>query len=86
MIMHSKPGSSIRYSHGCIRIQRELTPEELKAILRKWSPEMAVLVKTPANAKLLAAAAPFTASMELKNAKPTYYICTDGACALPVNL
>ena len=61
-------------------------PEELKAILRKWSPEMAVLVKTPANAELLAAAAPFTASMALKNGKPTYYICTDGACALPVNL
>jgi len=61
-------------------------PEELKAILRKWSPEMAVLVKTPANTELLAAAAPFTASMALKNGKPTYYICTDGACALPVNL
>ena len=61
-------------------------PDELKAILRKWSPEMAVLVKTPANAELLAAAAPFTASMALKNGKPTYYICTDGACALPVNL
>lgn len=64
----------------------EQYPDELKAILRKWSPEMAVLVKTPANAELLAAAAPFTASMALKNGRPTYYICTDGACALPVNL
>ena len=61
-------------------------PDELKAILRKWSPEMAVLVKTPSNAELLSAAAPFTASMEVKNGKPTYYVCTDGACALPVNL
>ena len=61
-------------------------PDELKAILRKWSPETAVLVKTPANAELLAAAAPFTGSMALKNGRPTYYICTDGACALPVNL
>jgi len=34
----------------------------------------------------LAAAAPFTVSMEVKNGKPTYYVCTDGACALPVNL
>ena len=64
----------------------ERFPDELKAIVRKWSPEMAVLVKTPANAELLSAAAPFTASMALKNGKPTYYICTDGACALPVNL
>ena len=61
-------------------------PDELKAILRKWSPETAVLVKTPANAELLAAAAPFTGSMARKNGRPTYYICTDGACALPVNL
>ena len=61
-------------------------PDELKAILRKWSPETAVLVKIPANAELLAAAAPFTGSMALKNGRPTYYICTDGACALPVNL
>ena len=64
----------------------ERHPDELKAILRRWSPEMAVLVKTPANAETLSAAAPFTASMEVKNGKPTYYVCTDGACALPVNL
>ncbi len=61
-------------------------PDELRAILRRWSPEMAVLVKTPANGEVLAAAAPFTASMELRNGRPTYYVCTDGACALPVNL
>ena len=64
----------------------EQYPDELRAILRKWSPEMAVLIKTPLNAEALAAAAPFTASMEVKNGKPTYYVCTDGACALPVNL
>ena len=61
-------------------------PDELKVVLRKWSPEMAVLVKTPANAEKLAAAAPFTADMNVVNGRPTYYVCTDGACALPVNL
>ncbi len=60
-------------------------PDELRAILRKWSPETAVLVKTPARAEMLAAAANFTASMQTKDGKATYYVCTDGACALPVS-
>ena len=60
-------------------------PAELKAILGKWSPETVILVKTPARAEALSAAAPFTAEMDAKNGKPTYYVCTDGACALPVS-
>ena len=64
----------------------ERFPDELHAILHRWSPEMAVLVKTPERAFALAEAAPFTASMSLMNGRPTYYICTDGACALPINL
>jgi len=63
----------------------ESFPAELKMILGKWSPEMSVLVKTPARAEALAAAAPFTADMDAKNGRPTYYVCTDGACALPVS-
>ena len=46
---------------------------------------MSVLVKTPARAGALSAAAPFTADMDAKNGRPTYYVCTDGACALPVS-
>ncbi len=64
----------------------ETFPKELHAILRKWSPEMSVLVKTPARAELLTKAAPFTAEMETKNGKATYYLCSDGVCALPLNL
>ena len=64
----------------------EQFPDTLRAVLRKWSPELCVLVKTPARAEKLAAAAPFTASMEARDGKPTYYVCTDGACALPVSL
>ena len=60
-------------------------PEELRAILRKWSPEMTVLVKTPARAALLAEAAPFTADMEAADGKARYYLCTGGACAMPVS-
>ena len=63
----------------------ESFPAELKAILGKWSPETVILVKTPARAEALSAAAPFTAEMDAKNGKPTYYVCTDGACALPVS-
>ncbi len=64
----------------------EFFPDALKMILRKWSPEMSVLVKTPACAEALAAAAPFTAPMIAKDGKATYYVCTDGGCALPVSL
>ena len=60
-------------------------PAELHAILRKWTPEMAVLIKTPARSEKLSAAAPFTASMTAKDGKATYYVCTDGACSLPVS-
>ena len=62
----------------------ERFPRELDAVLRRFSPEMSVLVKTPARAEALAAAAPFTASMNVIDGKPTWYVCTDGACALPV--
>ena len=64
-------------------LSEERFPEELRTILRKWSPEMSVLVKTPAVAEKLAVAAPFTAAMEAKDGRPTYYVCADGACALP---
>ena len=63
----------------------ECFPPELRAILGRFSPGMSVLVKTPARAGALSAAAPFTADMDAKNGRPTYYVCTDGACALPVS-
>ena len=64
----------------------ERFPEALRGILRRFAPEMSVLVKTPSRAGALAAAAPFTESMGLKDGKPTFYVCADGACALPVTL
>ena len=62
----------------------ERFPEELNALLRRFAPELCVLVKTPARAEKLSAAAPFTASMDVRDGKPTYYVCADGACSLPV--
>ena len=62
----------------------ELFPPELEAILKKWSPEMTVLVKTPSHAEALSEVAPFTAPMGTRDGKATYYICTDGACGLPL--
>ena len=64
----------------------ETIPAELKAILSRWSPELSVLVKTEKNADKLKEAAPFTAEMTMKDGKPTYYICADGKCGLPVTL
>ena len=64
----------------------ERFPDALRTVVHKWSPEMSVLVKTPARAEALAAAAPFTADMQAQNGKAAWYVCTDGACALPVSL
>ena len=61
-------------------------PEALLAVLRRRTPGVSILVKTPARAEALSAAAPFTAAMDAKDGKPSFYVCTDGACALPVTL
>lgn len=62
----------------------EKKPEELKAVLSRFAPELTVLVKSPANAERLTALAPYTADMEAKDGKAAYYICKDGNCGLPV--
>jgi len=62
----------------------EKLPEELKAVLSRWSPELTVLLKTPENAERLAALAPFTMDMQAQNGKAAYYICKDGSCSMPV--
>ena len=62
----------------------EKLPEELKAVLSRWAPELSVLLKTPANAAKLSAIAPFTGDMQPQNGKAAYYICKDGSCSLPV--
>ena len=59
-------------------------PPTLRAILGRWSPELTVLVKTPARAEALTAACPFTEGMDVRDGKATYYVCTGGACAQPV--
>ena len=61
----------------------EETPEALRAVLGRWAPELAVLLKTPARAAALALAAPFTADLEPKDGKAAFYLCEGGACRLP---
>lgn len=62
----------------------EDVPELLSKVLAPYSPELSVLLKTPARAASLAAVAPFTADSEAKDGKTTFYICRDGACSLPI--
>ena len=62
----------------------ETPPEGLKAILGRYAPELTVLLKTPARETALHEAAPFTRDMTAKDGKPTYYVCRDGHCSLPV--
>ena len=59
-------------------------PEGLKTILGRYAPELTILLKTPARAAALDTVAPFTRDMTAINGKPTYYVCQDGHCSLPV--
>ncbi len=62
----------------------EAVPESLRAVERKYAPELEILLKTPARAGKLAEAAPFTADYAPKDGKPAFYLCSGGACQLPV--
>ena len=62
----------------------EEVPEQARAVMDAWQPDLSVLLKTPSRAALLAEAAPFTAAMEAKDDRPSAYVCENGTCSLPV--
>ena len=62
----------------------EEVPEQARAVMDAWQPDLSVLLKTPSRAVLLAEAAPFTAAMEAKDGRPSAYVCENGTCSLPV--
>ena len=62
----------------------EEIPEQARAVVDAWQPDLSVLLKTPSRAALLAEAAPFTAAMEAKDGRPSAYVCENGTCSLPV--
>ena len=62
----------------------ERLPDSLETIRGRYAPELSLLLKTPARAGALAGLAPFTAAMEAKDGRATYYICAGGVCGLPV--
>lgn len=64
----------------------EAVPELLKAVTARYSPELTVLLKSPARAGALASAAPFTDSAQPKDGKAAFYICENGACRKGVAL
>ncbi len=61
-------------------------PEALDIILNQYSPELSILVKTPEIKDEIEAFAPFTADLEMKNSKSTFYLCSGGKCGLPINV
>ena len=76
-----------RGSREIVRVlPEEKLPASLETVLCRYAPELSLLLKSPARAETLARIAPFTASMEPKDGRPTYYVCTGGACGLPVNM
>ena len=64
----------------------EKIPDTLKAVTAGYSPELTVLIKTPSQSAILAEIAPFTATAEPKDGKPTVYVCQNGSCSAAVRL
>ena len=63
----------------------EEAPAELAALGARYAPDLCILLKTPARAEALAAAAPFTARFEIgKN--PLFYPCSDGLWGPPAGI
>ena len=60
----------------------ETLPE---GITSRYAPELSILMKTAENSAALAAAAPFTAPLGIKNGRSTFYICSGGVCQVPMN-
>lgn len=62
----------------------ETLPEALDTVMARYFPELTLLVKTPENKEELASFAPFTKELWLKDGKAAFYLCSGGACGLPV--
>lgn len=62
----------------------EEIPEPLRAVTAKYAPELCVLLKTPARSEALSLAAPYTADYTPGDGRPRFYVCSGGACQLPV--
>lgn len=61
-------------------------PEELQTFLRETPrPRLTVLVRTPENASVLEATAPFTKDYPIPEQGARYYLCRNGACTQPVD-
>ncbi|MGX8693154.1 MAG: hypothetical protein ACSW8E_05280, partial [Clostridia bacterium] len=61
----------------------EAVPEALRAVERKYAPELEILLKTPARAAALAEAAPFSADYGPKDGRAVFSLCSGGVCRLP---
>lgn len=66
----------------------EEPPESLDALMGRYAPELTLLFKRPGGpeAAALAAFAPFTENIGMKDGKPSVYLCANGACGLPFHI
>ena len=58
----------------------ETVPALLGSITARYSPELAVLLKSPERSAELAMAAPFSRDAQCKDGGAAFYVCENGAC------
>ena len=60
----------------------EEVPALLRSVAARYDPQLSVLLKRPGD-ELLARFAPFTSACAPRDGKSAFYVCRNGACALP---
>jgi len=58
----------------------ETVPELLSAVTARYSPELTVILKTPASEAELAQIVPFSRDAVCRDGKAGFYVCENGAC------
>ena len=69
----------------CATAEPQAPPELISLLRQKPYPNLTLLVKTRENREALARIAPFTESYPIPEEGTLYYLCQNGACALPAD-
>ena len=67
----------------CVSSENSVPPELIKLMSDGHRPRLNILFKSPANSRILASCAPFTADYPIQDGKTLWYLCENGTCQSP---
>lgn len=69
----------------CVTDNKEDIQKIQDFMAKHYLPNLSVIIKTPENSSRLEILAPFTKDYEVKDDKPTFYLCENHVCLAPFN-